>query len=68
MKCKQIKKIGVEGFSKTFHPNIFYLLKKGKKCLKKAENFWCNFSGQHFGKKTKQKKCFLFGLVINLTI
>ena len=31
MKYKQIKKIGVEGFSKTFHPIFFYLLKKIKK-------------------------------------
>ena len=30
MKYKQIKKNGVEGFSKTFHPH-FFLLKKRKK-------------------------------------
>ena len=35
----------------VFPPNCFYLLIKEKKCLKKAENFGCNFSCQHFCNK-----------------
>ena len=66
MKYKQIKKMGGRFFiTKNLPPQFFYLLKKRKKCLKKAENFWCNFSGQHFCKKnTHKKNWFLFGHLI----
>ena len=55
MKYKQIKKIGVEGFSKTFRPNIFYLLKK-----KRLKLFGAIFLPSIFAKNT----WFVFGHLI----
>ena len=58
MKFKQIKKIWVEGFSTHF----FYLLKKRKKCLKKAEHFGAIFLASSFAQKHTQKMVFIWTL------
>ena len=47
MKYKQIKKIGMEGFSEKSSTPIFLFAYKRKKGLKKAEHFWWSFLCQH---------------------
>ena len=57
MKYKQIKIIGVEGFSKTFHPNFFICLKK-EKMIEKGWKFLVQFFWPAFYKKKKQQQLF----------
>ena len=56
MKYKQIKKIGVEGFSENLPPLFFLFAYKRKKMFEKGWTFFCaSFLASIFNKQ-KQKK------------
>ena len=64
MKCKQIKKDWGGRFFKNLPPQVFYLFKKRKKCLKKDEIFGAIFLASIFAKKHTQKTWILLGHLI----